>query len=57
MFAVGFGNLRDYGTVGGIDVGELARATHKTAVNVILQEFHGDHLRFSRDLLRQLRRC
>jgi hypothetical protein len=41
LFATGLGYLRDHGTIGGIHVGELARAAHKMAVDVILQEFHG----------------
>jgi len=55
LAATSFRNLGDYGAIGGIQVGELARATHKTAVNVVLQEFHGaicssEH--FSRDVSR-----
>jgi hypothetical protein len=55
LFAAGFGYLRDYGAVGGINVGEIARAAHKMAVDVILQEFHGafcTSARFSRYVLR-----
>ena len=55
LSATSFGNLRDYGTIGGIHVGELARATHNTAVDIVLQEFHGaicTSERFSRDVLR-----
>jgi hypothetical protein len=53
--AAGFGYLRDYGTIGGVHVGELARATHKMTVDVILQEFHEticSSERFSRDVWR-----
>jgi hypothetical protein len=53
-----FGYLGDYGTIGRIHVGEFARATHKTAVNVILQEFHGvirTSERISRDTAQRLR--
>jgi len=55
LFAAGFGYSRDYGAVGGINVGEIARAAHKMAVDVILQEFHGafcTSARFSRYVLR-----
>jgi len=55
LAATSFGNLGDYGAIGGIHVGELARATHKTTVDVILQEFHGaicSSERFSRDVSR-----
>jgi len=58
LFATRFRYLRDYGTVGGIHVGELARAAHKMAVDVILQEFHGavrSSERISRDTARRLR--
>jgi hypothetical protein len=54
LVAASFGNLGDYGIIGGIRVGELARATHKMTVDVILQEFHGvicSSERFSRDIL------
>jgi hypothetical protein len=50
--------LGDYGTIGGIHVGELARATHKMTVDVVLQEFHGaicSSDRFSRDASQRLR--
>ena len=39
--SVSFCCLRDYGTVGRIDVGELTRAFHKATVDVVLKELHG----------------
>ena len=55
LFASGFGNLGDYGTIGGVHIGELARAAHKMSVDIVLQELHGvvcSSERFGRDVMR-----